>query len=67
MPDIHQNGATHLFTVRLWTVPQAGKPSAVRGRVEHVLNRTVRYVSSLAELSAYLEATLEKLDPESNK
>lgn len=62
MSDTHKNGPTHLFTVRLWTVRQAGKPSTIRGRVEHVLSRTVRYVNSLADLSAYLEATLEKLD-----
>ena len=63
MPESHLDGPTHLFTVRLWIVRHTGKPSVIRGRVEHVLSREVRYVSSLEELSSYLTVVLEKSRP----
>jgi hypothetical protein len=60
MTETRQNGPTHLFTVRLWIERHTGKPSAIRGRVEHVLNRTVRYVNSLDALVVYLAAEMAR-------
>lgn len=60
MSKTRSNGPSHLFTVRLWIVRHTGKPSAIRGRVEHVLSRTVRYVNSLDALVVYLAAEMAR-------
>lgn len=50
---------TQFFTVRLWKEQGEEEEPIVRGRVEHVLSREVRYVGSLEALARYLAAQLE--------
>jgi hypothetical protein len=49
---------SHLFTVRLWTWPEADDQTEWRGKVTHVLSGETRYFREWQELVDHLRAML---------
>jgi hypothetical protein len=60
--EVHVSEATHahshVFIVRIGTVPEGEASHALRGSVEHVPTRRRRYLSSLAELDEFIQMVI---------
>jgi hypothetical protein len=50
----------HLFIVRMWQEPGAGKTSQWRGSVEHVPSAQRLYFASLADLNDFITLRLNR-------
>jgi hypothetical protein len=56
--------ASHLFTVRLWTWPEADDQTEWRGKVTHVLSGETRYFREWRELMVFLCDALQSSSAE---
>jgi hypothetical protein len=54
---------THVFILRVWREPRELQGAAItwRGKIEHVGNHAMRYVTNLDEFTAFVAAYLKEM------